>query len=85
MSFNQGRGKRQSRLCYLFATAPWAIEFYRAAFGAETKSRVEDNAGAAVAEVSVGESAFWLADESPEHQNFSQQALAAGAKAVLAR
>ena len=52
-----------------------AIEFYQTAFGAETKFRVEDNAGAVVAELSVGESAFWLVDESPEHQNFSPETL----------
>ena len=37
--------------------------------------RVEDNAGAVVAELSVGESAFRLANESPDHQNFSPETL----------
>ena len=52
-----------------------AIEFYQAAFGAEVRFRVDGEAGAVVAELSVGDSAFWLADESPEHMNFSPESL----------
>lgn len=71
MSFNQGSRKKTVAPMVSVRDGARAIEFYQAAFGAETKLRVEDNAGAAVAELSVGESVFWLADESPEHQNFS--------------
>src|ERR1041385_1855894 len=53
-----------------------AIEFYKAAFGAQELLRIEDQAGAVVARLSVGESEFWLADESPEHSNFSPETLA---------
>ena len=28
-----------------------------------------------VAELAIGDSSFWLADESPEHQNFSPETL----------
>ena len=52
-----------------------AIEFYKAAFGAQVLFRVDAEGGAVVAELSAGESVFWLADESPEHQNFSPESL----------
>lgn len=54
-----------------------AIEFYKTAFGAEELFRIEDD-GAVVAELSLGESRFWLADESPEHLNFSPESLGGG-------
>ena len=53
-----------------------AIEFYKAAFGAQELLRIEDQGGAVVARLAVGESEFWLADESPEHLNFSPETLA---------
>lgn len=53
-----------------------AIEFYKAAFGAEELLRIEDPGGAVVARLAIGESEFWLADESPEHLNFSPETLA---------
>jgi len=52
-----------------------AIDFYKAAFGATELSRMEAPDGAVVAQLSVGSSDFWLADESPEHQNFSPDTL----------
>jgi PhnB protein len=52
-----------------------AIEFYKAAFGAEELFRVEDG-GAVVAQMAVGGGIFWVADESPEHGNFSPESLA---------
>jgi uncharacterized glyoxalase superfamily protein PhnB len=52
-----------------------AIEFYKAAFGAEVLFRVDGDGGAVVAELSVGGSVFWLADESPKHLNFSPESL----------
>jgi PhnB protein len=54
-----------------------AIEFYRAAFGAVEEYRVggtQDNP-AVVAQLSVGPAAFWVADESPRHANFSPESL----------
>jgi len=55
-----------------------AVEFYKAAFGARELFRVDDPAGAVVAQLAVGESEFWLADESPEHLNFSPETLGGG-------
>jgi PhnB protein len=55
-----------------------AIAFYRAAFGACESFRVDDGSGAVVARLSVGEAEFWLADESPEHFNFSPESLGGG-------
>jgi hypothetical protein len=62
-----------------------AVEFYKAFVGGEL-FRIENESGAVVAQLSVGESEFWVADESaphpaktapywgprsPEHKNFS--------------
>ncbi len=55
-----------------------AVEFYKAAFGAVELLRVDDPSGAVVAQLSVGEAVFWLADESPEHLNFSPESLGGG-------
>lgn len=55
-----------------------AIEFYKAAFGASELFRVDDASGAVVARLSVGAADFWLADESPEHLNFSPESLGGG-------
>jgi|ERR1700733_11883889 len=56
-----------------------AVEFYKAAFGAGELFRIDDPAsGAVVARLSVGEAEFWVADESPEHQNFSPESLGGG-------
>lgn len=55
-----------------------AIEFYKAAFEAREAYRIDDPSGAVVARLSVGEAEFWLADESPEHQNFSPESLGGG-------
>jgi PhnB protein len=56
-----------------------AIKFYKAAFGADELFRIDDESGGAVvARLSPGESEFWLADESPEHGNFSPESLGGG-------
>jgi PhnB protein len=56
-----------------------AIKFYKAAFGADELFRIDDeSSGAVVARLSVGDSEFWLADESPEHGNFSPESLGGG-------
>jgi PhnB protein len=60
-----------------------AIDFYKAAFGAEEEFRVEDPEGAVVAKMTVGGTEggvdngaeFWLADESPENSNFSPESI----------
>ncbi|MBZ5590847.1 MAG: VOC family protein [Acidobacteriia bacterium] len=55
-----------------------AVEFYKAAFGAGVLFRIDDPSGAVVARLSVEEAEFWVADESPEHLNFSPESLGGG-------
>ena len=55
-----------------------AVEFYRLAFGATEVFRIEDPSGAVVATLAVDGAEFWVADESPEHQNFSPESLGGG-------
>ena len=50
-----------------------AVEFYKSAFGATEVFRIESPDGAVVARLSVEGAEFWLADESPEHGNFSPE------------
>ena len=52
-----------------------AVEFYKAAFRAVEVFRVEDPSGAVVSRLSVLGAEFWVADESPEHQNFSPETI----------
>jgi len=52
-----------------------AINFYKTAFGARVLYRVDAEDGAVIARLSVGGAEFWLADESPEHFNFSPETL----------
>jgi PhnB protein len=62
-----------------------AVEFYRHAFGAVEDYRVGGTAEnpAVVSQLSVGEATFWLADESPEHLNFSPESLGGGTTKLL--
>ena len=55
-----------------------AVEFYKSAFAATELFRIDADDGAVVAQLSVGASDFWLADESPEHMNFSPDSLGGG-------
>jgi PhnB protein len=52
-----------------------AILFYKAAFEARELFRIDAESGAVVARLSVGKAEFWVADESPEHSNFSPESL----------
>jgi PhnB protein len=54
-----------------------ALEFYKAAFGADELFKIE-NSGRVVATLSVNGAEFWVADESPEHLNFSPETLGGG-------
>ena len=49
-----------------------AIEFYKAAFGARELYRVPDGG---VARLAVSGADFWVAEESPQHLNFSPESL----------
>jgi PhnB protein len=54
-----------------------AVDFYKCAFGAVEIYRVggTDQHDAVVSQLTFGDSSFWVADESPEHLNFSPQTL----------
>src|SRR5260370_26460418 len=60
-----------------------AIEFYKAAFGAGELFRIDSESGEVVARLSVGGAEFWVADESPEHLNFSPESLGGGTTRLL--
>ncbi len=62
-----------------------AIEFYRAALGAVEDYRVGGTGEheAVVAQLSVGEASFWVADESPPHENFSPESVGGGTVRML--
>jgi PhnB protein len=62
-----------------------AIEFYKEAFGAQEMYRVggTDDHEEVVAQLSVGESTFWVADESPRHLNHSPESLGGGTVRML--
>jgi PhnB protein len=53
-----------------------AIVFYQKAFAAEVLMCMEGEGETVVAEMSVNGARFFLADESPEHGNFSPESLA---------
>lgn len=55
-----------------------AVEFYKTAFGAAEVFRIESPDGAVVSRLSVQGAEFWVADESPEHLNFSPESLGGG-------
>ena|SRR5215471_6369149 len=52
-----------------------ALDFYRLAFGAIEKWRITSPDGAIVAEMSIDGARFLVADESPDHSNFSPESL----------
>ena len=52
-----------------------AIEFYKNAFGATVLFRHDGPDGGVVATLSIEGAEFWVADESPEHQNPSPETL----------
>jgi PhnB protein len=62
-----------------------AVEFYQAAFGAREIYRVGGTDGheAVVSQLRVGDTTFWVADESPEHLNFSPESLGGGSVRML--
>jgi PhnB protein len=60
-----------------------AVDFYKAAFGAIEVFRVEDPGGAVVCRLSVDGAEFWVADESPEHANFSPESLGGGSVRMI--
>lgn len=55
-----------------------AVEFYKSAFAADVLYRIDAPDGSVVARLSAGGAEFWVADESPEHKNFSPESLGGG-------
>ena len=55
-----------------------AVDFYKTAFGATELFRIDAPDGAVVAQLSVDGAEFWVADESPEHKNYSPETLGGG-------
>jgi PhnB protein len=52
-----------------------AVEFYKRAFGAVEVYLLDGKEKGVVARLSVNGAEFWVAEESPEHQNFSPESL----------
>ena len=50
-----------------------AVDFYQAAFGATVLFRIDE--GGTIALLSVEGAEFWIAEESPQNQNFSPETL----------
>jgi len=62
-----------------------AVEFYKAALGAVEVYRVggTDEHESVVSQLTVGAASFWVADESPEHGNFSPESVGGGTVRML--
>jgi PhnB protein len=62
-----------------------ALEFYRAAFGAEVVYQVGGTPEnqSVVAQLSIEGAAFWVADESPENGNFSPESVGGSTTRML--
>jgi len=62
-----------------------AVDFYKAAFSAVENYRVggTDDFEEVVAQLSVGDATFWVADESPEHDNPSPETLGGATTRML--
>jgi PhnB protein len=75
-----------ARPAFKCTIAPWlsvrnsaeAVEFYKAAFGAEEVFRLGDKSEGVVARLSVEGAEFWVSDESPKYWNFSPESLGGG-------
>jgi PhnB protein len=74
MSDVRPAGSFQTRVTATLSVRDWsrAIDFYKTAFGAVELYRVP---GGGVAQLAVKGAEFWVAEESPEHKNFSPQTL----------
>lgn len=60
-----------------------AVEFYKAAFSARELFRFDAEDGTVVAQLAVGQSDFWVSDESSEHKNFSPETLGGGTMHIV--
>jgi PhnB protein len=55
-----------------------AVAFYKTAFGARELFRIGGEDESVIAQLAVESAEFWVADESPEHLNFSPETLGGG-------
>jgi PhnB protein len=62
-----------------------AVEFYKAALGAVEVYRVggDEQNESVVSQLTIGDASFWVADESPEHGNFSPETVGGGTVRLL--
>jgi PhnB protein len=60
-----------------------AVEFYKSAFAAKVVYRIDAPDGAVVARLAIDGAEFWVADESPEHKNFSPETLGGGTVRIV--
>lgn len=60
-----------------------AVEFYQAAFGAAVRFRLDGEDGGVVAQLAVNGAEFWIADESPEHLNYSPETVGGATTRML--
>jgi PhnB protein len=62
-----------------------AVTFYEAAFGAVEVYRVggTDDHPEVVAQLAIGDSAFWVSDESPDHGNYSPESVGGATARML--
>lgn len=62
-----------------------AVDFYQHAFGATEIYRVggDDENPSVVSQLQIGTAIFWVADESPEHDNFSPESVGGGTVRML--
>jgi len=67
-------GDFPTRITATMSVRNWdrAIDFYKAAFGANELYRVP---GGGIGQLSVGGAELWVAEESPQHLNFSPESL----------
>jgi PhnB protein len=83
---DRGEGPQTSVLAQLSVRrGRAAVEFYKAAFGAEEVYRVggTDQHEAVVSQLAIGPASFWVADESPAHLNFSPESLGGSTTRML--
>jgi PhnB protein len=60
-----------------------AVEFYKSALGATEVYRFDGPGGSVVARLSMDGAEFWVADESPEHGNFSPETLGGASLRII--
>ncbi len=60
-----------------------AVEFYKAAFGAVERHRVENDAGEVVCQLDVDGAEFWVSEEAPLHDNHSPESLGGATTKML--